>query len=109
MAGTLSGSTVVTGTIVYAYDLETRIEFPVVTGPGVRLLPGVWGNVVICMEQDGDDAYICGYDPRLEERFAIATEGGRPADPRIWDDFIVWTEYREKGKIRATCSVPLER
>lgn len=75
MAGTLSGSTVVTGTIVYACDLETRIEFPVVTGPGVHLLPGVWGNVVIWMQQDGDDAYICGYDPLLEERFAIATVG----------------------------------
>lgn len=66
----------------------------------------MWGNIVIWMEQDNDIRYIYGYDLRLDEKFLIAT--GWPEVAHIWDNVVVWTEYREEDEVRVIYGAILE-
>jgi RHS repeat-associated protein len=79
-------------TDIYAYNLETKIEFPVATGPANQQMPTVCGNYIIWTQ-----GTLKGYSLLTGQTFDLLT-GGYAYQPAIDANLVVWRDSR--GGIR---------
>jgi beta propeller repeat protein len=87
---------------IYAYDIVSKQEFPIVTAPDLQTDPAIYGNIVVWQDyrnaKDSNDynADIYGYDLSTKKEFPITTAASRQARPAIAGNLVAWADYRNE-------------
>ena len=88
---------------VYAYDLATGMEYPMVVAAADQVAHARDGNYVVWQDMRNSppgvppeytDADLYGMDLRTGQEFTICTNMYDQAEPDISGNIVVWTDYR---------------
>jgi len=82
---------------IYQYDLRTRTESILYSGPGEQVWPAIYGDTVVWAYRDsmpGVPEEVWGYSISEDEAFLISDSEGYKWYPDISGDIVVWGDFR---------------
>lgn len=96
-------------TDIYGYNLVTNEEFPICINPKAQKQPKIYKDKVVWTDwrNDPDDdtgvEYLNGdiylYNLTTKEEIQITTDDANQEHPDIYEDIIVWDDYRDDNNV----------
>ncbi|KYK31900.1 MAG: hypothetical protein HXS48_03920 [Theionarchaea archaeon] len=82
---------------IYGYNLKTRKEFQITTGPHRCRKPAISKDIVVWEDSGHDGYFIFGYNLSTHEEFKLTGTltlftAFSQHDPALYDNIVVWTE-----------------